>query len=131
MDQNFNNGNGGLETMLIHLHRIEIEYRGFKTALSVMVDKQNHIHLLDLDEEGTKSLTNAIDAGFQLKVLDEIKKTHNLDFKVAKWFCYHSDGYVTEWDGVFRHVPHIDSMLYDPFTEVATERREEILAGRR
>lgn len=102
--------------MHIQLNRIVID----NTALSITIDNENNIHLLDLDEEGRKTLTNAIDAGFQLKVLEQVKE------QVSKWYLYHTDGYVTRWDGHFHHVPHTEPVLYKPFTAVAGERRVEI-----
>lgn len=101
--------------MLFHIERIEIG----NTALSVTIDEKFNLHLLDLDEEGRKTLTNAIDAGFQLKVLEKIK-----DISVKNWVLYHTDGYVTKWNGHFEHVPHTDSMLYQPFKAVAAERKK-------
>lgn len=94
-----------------------------KTMIEVYAGR--NLHLFDRDQEGTKTLTNAISTDYLNNVLDWIGA---LSFD--KVFCYHTDGYITEWDDVegFKHVPHTNPELYYEFMERCLERKR-ILEG--
>lgn len=82
--------------------------RGTKTVVAVQENPHtDSLHLLDTDEEGTTSLTNAIEAVESL-----IKERYSFD----KLYLYHTDGMVTEYkDGTFVHVNEKDAFIYRPF----------------
>jgi len=65
------------------------------------------LHLFDLDEMETTSLTNAIG-----ELYEQIEKSYS--FKHL--YLYHTDGLISEYkDGSFTHVPEEDKCIYRPF----------------
>ena len=65
------------------------------------------LHLFDLDETETTSLTNAIS-----ELHEQIEQTYS--FKHL--YLYHTDGLISEYkDGSFTHVPEEDKCIYRPF----------------
>jgi hypothetical protein len=91
-----------------------------KTMIDVFVGR--NLHLFDRDQEGTKTLTNAIDSDYLNNVLDWLGEV-----SFDKVFLYHTDGYITEWSEQrgFRHVKPNSEELYYVFLEKCEERKKQ------
>ena len=67
--------------------------------------KQGTIHVLDVNNEGTTSVTNGIE-----QIQEQIIKQHNLSGSVAdwKWFLYGTDGVASVYEHGEFHVAPTD-----------------------
>lgn len=102
------------------------------TALSIQVDdRQSLIHVLDLNEEERRTLTNAIDGIFQTAIIRKVAESigahpkslfHLIDYQ---WFLYHTDGFVSAWSMLhqFQHIPLDVPLLHPAFVQAMKERR--------
>lgn len=105
------------------------------TALSIQVDdRQNLVHVLDLDEEERRTLINAIDGIFQTAILRRLSGSinahpmalfHLVDYQ---WLLYHTDGFVSAWSmqEQFTHIPLEVPLLHPAFVQIMTERRNSL-----
>lgn len=88
----------------------------------------NKIHVLDMDAENARTVTNAVCPEFFAKIAEYIKFNYNIDINLdaSDIYLYHSDGFITEWSiesGEFKPA-HNDPHLYPPFRSVAEDRAE-------
>lgn len=99
------------------------------TSFEYFIDYINKkIHLLDLDQSRTMSLTNAIDPTFQQKLVDaECLLKDVLDFE---WLCYGTDGIVASYRNYnFKFANHKLPYLHQPYLEIMTKRRNNSLGS--
>jgi hypothetical protein len=80
------------------------------------------IHLLDLDNAGRRSLTNAIDPTFQkLFIEQEMLMEDVLEFD---WICYATDGIIASYKNYnFKYMNPKLPYLHAPFVEIMGQRR--------
>lgn len=80
------------------------------------------VHILDLDKYGRRSLTNAIDPGFQAKIIQKIGLAPEvLEYE---WICYGMDGIVASYqDYNFKFRAYDVPYLHKPYLDVMGERR--------
>lgn len=91
------------------------------------------LHLFDLDKEGTKSLTNAINVNILAYLEHDLYRDHNLEIEIGicDIYLYGTSGTICEYFpnenllGDFRHVHAGDAHLYAPFVRQCAERWHE------
>lgn len=94
------------------------------TEIEYHIDhEQKKLHLLDLDQSGRKSLTNAIGNAFIMSLIEQ----EHLPLEVFKyeWICYASDGIVASYEGYnfnFKH--HSLPYLHKEYLEVMEDRKK-------
>jgi hypothetical protein len=82
------------------------------------------VHLLDLDEVGRTSLTNAIDIHFQKEFIEQ--ESLLIDLLDFDWICYATDGIVAIYrDYNFKFLNPKLPYLYKEYLEVMKKRRKE------
>lgn len=95
------------------------------TELEYFIDYINKIiHLMDLDNSGTRSLTNAIDPTFQKMFIEQESLLKDVyDFK---WICYGTDGIITEYRTYnFNFISsHYNELLHEPYVSKMKERTQ-------
>lgn len=97
-----------------------MEIETYKSSISIVrclihVDQLNkRIHVLDVNEKNTTSVTNGIDS-IQNKILER----HNLTGNVSDWLwvLYGTDGVVSLYDGTFTIAPN--DVINPKFEEMA------------
>ncbi|MEH7114527.1 hypothetical protein V7124_19500 [Neobacillus niacini] len=91
-----------------------------RTVIEVFVGR--NLHLYDRDQEGTMTLTNAIDANYLENVIGWIGEV-----PFDRVFLYHTDGYITQWSAEkgFQHVKSSNPELYYRFVERCEERKKQ------
>jgi hypothetical protein len=95
------------------------------TELEYFIDYINkRIHLFDLDNYGSSTITNSIDPTFQQKLLEQENLLQDvMDFK---WICYGTDGIVAEYRNYnFKYISERDSQLYQPYLEKLEGRKRK------
>ncbi|CDQ21687.1 hypothetical protein [Halobacillus karajensis] len=100
------------KTLTLELHNAEIEVIGM----------EDEVHMLDLDNSGRKSLTNALSNIFCMKVLDLIGANPE-DYTAIKFIAYGSDGMVCLYDPVQNSFAKHDGNVFLPFADVMKERK--------
>lgn len=77
------------------LMKMVVEFFGEVTHVEVKVDSERRlVHVLDLKGPKTLSLTNAISALFQERVMELLEK---LPYWAYSWIFYHGDGRVCDF----------------------------------
>ena len=82
----------------------------------------NTVHILDLDIEGSRTVTNAMDTEYIGILRSKINRT----LGELTILMYHTDGMITEFDPyqTFKHVDgDLDRRIYKPFKEVVDQRK--------
>lgn len=81
------------------------------------------VHLLDLDNFGTRSLTNAICPEFQNKLIEQENLLKDVvDFE---WICYGTDGIIASYKEYnFKYCNPKLPYLHEPYKEVMKKRKE-------
>ena len=93
------------------------------TKLEYFIDYINkRIHLFDLDNYGSTTLSNNLDPTFQQKLIDqECLLSDVMDFK---WICYGTDGIIAEYRNYnFNIISHDMRLTHEPYIEKMKERR--------
>lgn len=80
------------------------------------------IHLLDMDEPGRKTITNAIDPTFQQKLIEQEGLLNDvMDFD---WLVYATDGIIASYRNYnFKFVNPKLPYLHQPYLEIMQSRR--------
>jgi hypothetical protein len=98
----------------------------FKSKFEYWIDPiEGTAHFLDLNEFGTRTITNNMSRGFISGFINqENLKAGIIDFEI---YCYGTDGivsrYIKEMNN-FLYVPIDSEKLYKPFAQVMQERQE-------
>lgn len=102
--------------MIVRINNTELEY-----FIDFITKK---MHLLDLDNSGTKTLTNAIDPHFQQALIDQENLLQDIiDFE---WLVYATDGIIASYsDYNFKFVNPKLPYLHKPYVDVMKKRRPD------
>lgn len=83
---------------------------------------EKKIHLLDLDRDQARSLTNTISPDFQKRMVEQeglLQDVLNFD-----WICYASDGIICSYSNYnFKFMNPKLPYLFEPFIEEMVKRR--------
>jgi len=89
------------------------------------------IHVFDRDEEGTRTVTNAIDCDMYGELMSSLLFAHTPKQRnQATMLLYHTDGYITKWhpdEGFTATDQKYMDMYHLPFKKICDERRNEFL----
>lgn len=102
----------------------------FNAKFSLYYDGEfKKLHLLDLDEPGSRSVTNAVDMNFFLQINATLfnRYNHQTELKELDIYLYGTDGIICEYlpdsmGGEFKHTAPNDPHLYEPFKKTCANR---------
>jgi hypothetical protein len=105
----------------------------FNAEFSLYYDGEfKKLHLLDLDEPASRSVTNAASKEFLLEINVELinRFNHQADLKELDVYLYGTDGIICEYlfddlGGEFKHTAPNDPHLYEPFKKICASRWDE------
>lgn len=104
------------------MNRLDIEriIRVDRTVIEVYVGR--NLHIFDRDQDGTRTVTNAISKEYVENVLSWLG-----DYPYEKIYLYHTDGMITQWDAErgFKRAKKENPELYYPFVERCLVRRKQ------
>lgn len=110
-----------------YLERVEIHGAVF----AIYADGENmKVHILDLDEEGARSVTNCASMAFMAELESEIFVKHALavELQDCDAILYGSEGVICEYSAEadeFSFLQPTDPHLYEPFKNVCAKRFDE------
>lgn len=96
------------------------------TEIDYYIDFPNkRIHLLDLDKDERRTLTNSIGLTFQVRFLTELEL--DADIMGFEWYCYGTDGNVARYrNHAFKYIPLSSKTIYKPFAKVMDIRLNDV-----